>query len=184
MSFSNIEEKTNVVDGERISQHIESPHFADEKENKGDVNIEDKGISQHVEAREYLDEEDLKGDLDIGVEALRGQDLTSTEEGKFNDNSMAIFWELTCLEKHKVLRKIDWHIIPLAAWACGLQFVDKVSLITRKRYFSRRLTFTEWARSCCNLWSSERSSPGWQSVFLVCFGMLSLSLLIFVQLRF
>lgn len=32
----------------------------------------------------------------------------------------------TLEEKSKVLRKIDWHIIPLAAWACGLQFVDKV----------------------------------------------------------
>lgn len=26
------------------------------------------------------------------------------------------------------MRKIDWHIIPLAAWACGLQFVDKSGL--------------------------------------------------------
>lgn len=25
-----------------------------------------------------------------------------------------------------VRRKIDWRIMPLAAWTCGLQFVDKV----------------------------------------------------------
>jgi hypothetical protein len=25
-----------------------------------------------------------------------------------------------------VRKKIDWRIMPLAAWACGLQFVDKV----------------------------------------------------------
>lgn len=29
-------------------------------------------------------------------------------------------------EKSAVRRKIDWRIMPLAAWACGLQFVDKV----------------------------------------------------------
>jgi hypothetical protein len=29
-------------------------------------------------------------------------------------------------EHRKLLRKIDWRIVPLAAWACGLQFVDKV----------------------------------------------------------
>lgn len=31
------------------------------------------------------------------------------------------------LERSAVRRKIDWRIMPLAAWACGLQFVDKVS---------------------------------------------------------
>ena len=30
------------------------------------------------------------------------------------------------LEKSAVCRKIDWRIMPLAAWSCGLQFVDKV----------------------------------------------------------
>jgi len=31
-------------------------------------------------------------------------------------------------DEKKVLRKIDWHIIPLAAWSCGLQYVDKSGL--------------------------------------------------------
>ncbi|KIX04601.1 uncharacterized protein Z518_05471 [Rhinocladiella mackenziei CBS 650.93] len=52
-----------------------------------------------------------QGDLDVGAQVVQGQDIHFTEE-----------------EKKKVLQKIDWHIIPLAAWACGLQFVDKSGL--------------------------------------------------------
>lgn len=32
------------------------------------------------------------------------------------------------IEARKLVRKIDWHLMPLAAWACGLQFVDKSGL--------------------------------------------------------
>lgn len=32
------------------------------------------------------------------------------------------------VENRRLKRKIDWRIIPLAAWACGLQFVDKVRI--------------------------------------------------------
>ncbi|KUL84693.1 hypothetical protein ZTR_07605 [Talaromyces verruculosus] len=58
-----------------------------------------------------IDDTDLKGQLDVGAQALAGQDLTYTKD-----------------EARKLLRKIDWHIMPLAAWACGLQFVDKSGL--------------------------------------------------------
>lgn len=94
--------------------------------------VDPEGISQHVETYNYIDEEELKGiqgDVDIGVVALQGQDLHFTEEGKleFNNNQHIHVRDLTIVEKHKVLRKIDWHIMPLAAWSCGLQFVDKVN---------------------------------------------------------
>ncbi|OQE39029.1 hypothetical protein PENCOP_c007G08281 [Penicillium coprophilum] len=36
--------------------------------------------------------------------------------------------EYTAEEHRRLLRKIDWRIVPLAAWACGLQFVDKSGL--------------------------------------------------------
>lgn len=32
------------------------------------------------------------------------------------------------LEHRKLLRNIDWRIVPLAAWVCGLRFVDKVHM--------------------------------------------------------
>ncbi|KAK5328326.1 hypothetical protein LTR93_002111 [Exophiala xenobiotica] len=50
-------------------------------------------------------------DLDVGAAIVQQQDTHFTDE-----------------EKKKILWKIDWHIIPLAAWACGLQFVDKSAL--------------------------------------------------------
>ncbi|CDM26841.1 unnamed protein product [Penicillium roqueforti FM164] len=31
-------------------------------------------------------------------------------------------------EHRKLLRNIDWRIVPLAAWVCGLRFVDKSGL--------------------------------------------------------
>jgi hypothetical protein len=36
--------------------------------------------------------------------------------------------EYSADEMNAVRKKIDWRIMPLAAWACGLQFVDKVHL--------------------------------------------------------
>ncbi|CAH0019994.1 unnamed protein product [Clonostachys rhizophaga] len=47
-----------------------------------------------------------QGDVDIAAQALQGQNLDFSEE----------------------VRKIDWRILPLAAWSCGLQFVDKSAL--------------------------------------------------------
>ena len=54
------------------------------EEKKGVVDPE--AISHHVETYNFIDEEELKGDVDIGVVALRGQDLSFTEEGEFGVN--------------------------------------------------------------------------------------------------
>ncbi|KIW92830.1 uncharacterized protein Z519_06679 [Cladophialophora bantiana CBS 173.52] len=71
-------------------------------------------------------------DLDVGASIVQAQEDTHyTEE-----------------EKSAVLRKIDWRIIPLAAWACGLQFVDKVGLLL----------------------DISKSKPEGPRVFMVCFG--------------
>ncbi|KIX05613.1 uncharacterized protein Z518_03585 [Rhinocladiella mackenziei CBS 650.93] len=86
---------------------------------------EEKGVSQQperieqaeAESHDYLSDADLKGRLDLGAQALKGQRLTYTSE-----------------EGRRVLRKIDWHILPLAAWACGLQFVDKSGLGSAATY--------------------------------------------------
>ncbi|PCG93595.1 Major facilitator superfamily domain, general substrate transporter [Penicillium occitanis (nom. inval.)] len=70
-------------------------------------------VEEVADHAEYpcIDDTDLKRQLDVGAQALAGQDLTYTKD-----------------EARKLLRKIDWHIMPLAAWACGLQFVDKSGL--------------------------------------------------------
>ncbi|KAK9893892.1 MFS general substrate transporter [Cystobasidium minutum MCA 4210] len=64
---------------------------------------------------------DEKGeDLDIGAQALTDADLQYTKE-----------------EHNKVLRKIDWRLMPICAWACGLQFVDKGALGAAATYGMR-----------------------------------------------
>jgi hypothetical protein len=109
---------------------MSAPGIDEKKETVADP----EAITQHVETYNFIDEEEFKGDVDIAVVALRGQDLAFTEEGKFGAIfSMLVFWNLTLPEKRKVLRKIDWHILPLAAWSCGLQFVDKVYLRQRHK---------------------------------------------------
>jgi hypothetical protein len=65
---------------------MSSPGIDEKKETV----VDPEAITQHVETYNFIDEEELKGDVDIAVVALRGQDLTFTEEGKFG----AIF--LTC----------------------------------------------------------------------------------------
>jgi MFS transporter, ACS family, allantoate permease len=81
-----------------------------------------------------IDDTDLKGQLDVGAQALAGQDLTYTKDGMsyqvfLSNKSLLLIWIMNfCIEARKLLRKIDWHIMPLAAWACGLQFVDKSGL--------------------------------------------------------
>ncbi|EXJ69751.1 uncharacterized protein A1O5_06822 [Cladophialophora psammophila CBS 110553] len=75
-------------------------------------------------------------DLDVGASIVQAQEDTHyTEEGEDVRDSGPCQNEKDCtdgiglpLEKSIVLRKIDWRIIPLAAWACGLQFVDKSGL--------------------------------------------------------
>jgi len=49
--------------------------------------------------------------IDAAAKALEGQDLNFTEA-----------------EERKVLRKIDWRLMPLMAFVCGLQFVDKAAI--------------------------------------------------------
>jgi hypothetical protein len=115
---------------------MSSPEVEEEK-----TVVEPEGISQHVETYNFIDEEELKGvqgDIDICVVALQGQDLNFTKEGKLDANQHVYNWDLTLLEKRKVLRKVDWHIMPLAAWSCGLQFVDKVRhFVIAQQMFSK-----------------------------------------------
>ncbi|KAF9888585.1 hypothetical protein FE257_008517 [Aspergillus nanangensis] len=56
-------------------------------------------------------EKAVEEDVDIGAQFLAEHDVEYTEE-----------------ENRRLRRKIDWRIVPLAAWACGLQFVDKSGL--------------------------------------------------------
>ncbi|KAJ5503239.1 Major facilitator superfamily domain general substrate transporter [Penicillium fimorum] len=78
-----------------------------------------------AQPREHVDE--VKGNIS----------LTPTGEGNESDDSIDTVThvsmdpeeiEYTAEEHRKLLRKIDWRIVPLAAWACGLQFVDKSGL--------------------------------------------------------
>jgi len=50
---------------------------------KGETVVDLEAITQHIETYNFIDEEELKDDVDIAVVALRGQDLTFTEESKF-----------------------------------------------------------------------------------------------------
>jgi hypothetical protein len=50
-----------------------------------------------------LEDEELEN-MDAAAKALQGQDLTFTPA-----------------EERKVLRKIDWRLMPIMAWTCGLQ---------------------------------------------------------------
>lgn len=48
--------------------------------------------------------------------------------------------EYSAKEMNSVRKKIDWRIMPLAAWACGLQFVDKVrSVAEHTTYLSKEV---------------------------------------------
>ncbi|KAJ5697080.1 hypothetical protein N7536_007492 [Penicillium majusculum] len=69
---------------------------------------------EHVEnvSLNPTDKETGDNDLDIGAQIL------------MNNEDV----EYTAEEHRKLVRKIDWRIVPLAAWACGLQFVDKSGL--------------------------------------------------------
>jgi hypothetical protein len=61
---------------------MSSPGIDEKKETV----VDPEAITQHVETYNFIDEEELKGDVDIAVVALRGQDLTFTEEGKIDVN--------------------------------------------------------------------------------------------------
>ncbi|OBT72940.1 hypothetical protein VF21_08462 [Pseudogymnoascus sp. 05NY08] len=71
-------------------------------------------MSDHIEhprESQHLEVEKVSTGADAAVEALRGQDLDYTEE-----------------ENRRVLRKIDLRLMPLMAFACGIQLVDKSGL--------------------------------------------------------
>lgn len=89
-------------------------------------------VAHHAEYPR-IDDTDLKGQLDVGAQALAGQDLTYTKEGNPYQIAFCLYSTCntfinSCIEARKLVRKIDWHLMPLAAWACGLQFVDKSGL--------------------------------------------------------
>ncbi|KAJ5791523.1 Major facilitator superfamily domain general substrate transporter [Penicillium psychrosexuale] len=63
--------------------------------------------------------------------------LTPTGKGNGDDNNLDDIAQILMdqegieypAEEHrKLLRNIDWRIVPLAAWVCGLRFVDKVHM--------------------------------------------------------
>ncbi|KAI5477381.1 MFS general substrate transporter [Pseudohyphozyma bogoriensis] len=72
--------------------------------------VDDKGSTRN-DAALMIDLSKETGDLDVAVEALKGQSL-----------------EFTAEEEAAVRRKIDWRLMPLCSWACGIQFVDKGGL--------------------------------------------------------
>lgn len=153
------------VNPRAVGQHAEARSDVDRKDREEE-------IGQHVETMEFIDEAELKGDIDIAATALRGQDLSHfTVEGNFLAQ-LHIGNKLTSFEeRRKVLRKIDWHILPLAAWSCGLQFVDKVRYLFRHQKL-KKLMYEVWTWGSGNVWPSDRSGPTWQPVLLVCFGTL------------
>lgn len=70
----------------------------------------EKGAARNANLGMVLEEDELEK-MDDAARALQGQDLTFTKE-----------------EEHKVLRKIDWRLMPIMAWTCGLQVsVDSLS---------------------------------------------------------
>ncbi|KAH6981493.1 major facilitator superfamily domain-containing protein [Ilyonectria destructans] len=72
------------------------------------------------------DPKPLRGsEVEMVENAQNGGDACSTE-GKSEREMNHV--QYTEKEKSAVRRKIDWRIMPLAAWACGLQFVDKSAL--------------------------------------------------------
>lgn len=83
---------------------------------------------EHVEniSLDPADKEIEGNDLDVGTQ-MEHADIEYTAEGEYR------FLHDLCrsnrLEHRKLVRKVDWRIVPLAAWACGLQFVDKVCII-------------------------------------------------------
>lgn len=70
----------------------------------------------------------LKESTNIGAERIENasnrRDDISVGEGDIKPEAAAP--EYSPEEMDAVRKKIDWRIMPLAAWACGLQFVDKV----------------------------------------------------------
>jgi sugar phosphate permease len=65
--------------------------------------------AQRAEMPIIFEDAELEGDE--AAKALKGQTLDFTEA-----------------DEARVLRKIDWRLMPVMAWACGLQFVDKAAL--------------------------------------------------------
>jgi MFS family permease len=78
-----------------------------------DVELAAKPVDSQVE----LTTHGGGGDGDVAVQGLTNQELAFTEE-----------------ESKAVLHKIDLHILPLAAVACGMQYVDKAGLGSAATY--------------------------------------------------
>jgi hypothetical protein len=68
---------------QNCSTEIQSTISAPGIDEKGETVVDLEAITQHIETYNFIDEEELKDDVDIAVVALRGQDLTFTEESKF-----------------------------------------------------------------------------------------------------
>ncbi|KAM0753792.1 MFS general substrate transporter [Meredithblackwellia eburnea MCA 4105] len=81
---------------------------------------------------------------------------TSDKPADFDDGAAVLHGEkveYTPAEHGALLRKIDWRIMPLAAWGCALQYVDKTALGAAATYGIRTdLHFPgngySWAVSC------------------------------------
>lgn len=94
--------------------------------------MESKNDVEQMEASDRLSisEKVMEGDVDAAVATVKDQDLAFTPEGKSKLRTASQTVVLTLhLENRRVLRKIDWHLVPLMAFACGIQLVDKVRLI-------------------------------------------------------
>jgi hypothetical protein len=66
--------------------------------------------------------------------SLRVDEISTGEKGpnSLNGKPEGHDPEYSSEEVNAVRKKIDWRIMPLAAWACGLQFVDKVCMLRFK----------------------------------------------------
>ena len=99
-----------------------------------DSSVEKANQQQQLETMNEIDPQkpeaiQSEGDLDVGAQIVQQFGTDFTDDGKILITSAFGCGPADSFkEKKKVLRKIDWHVIPLAAWACGLQFVDKVCL--------------------------------------------------------
>ncbi|KAF9464593.1 major facilitator superfamily domain-containing protein [Collybia nuda] len=68
--------------------------------------------NSRLELPHILEDADLVGeDMDEAATALRGQDLKYSKE-----------------EETTLVARIDWHLMPLMAITCGMQFVDKAAI--------------------------------------------------------
>lgn len=124
---------------------------------------------EHVEniSLDPTDKETGNNDIDVGAQILMDhQDIEYTAEGEYP--FLHDVCQSNILEHRKLVRKVDWRIVPLAAWACGLQFVDKVGTNPFLRSDGSSRKQLVWSRCCRDIRSPRWPSFSRTGVLLVC----------------